>query len=58
MCNKEDGSSVTLTQYLGIKTIDDINYFVTWHTNAISDLGIKCDYPQLIQHSMEHDFGL
>jgi hypothetical protein len=57
-CNYYDGTSVTLVQYLGITTIDDVDYFVTWHTIAESESGITCDYPQIIQHSIGHDFGI
>ena len=57
-CNYYDGTSVTLVQYLGITTIDDVEYFLTWHTIAESESGITCDYPQIIQHSIGHDFGI
>ncbi len=57
-CNYYDGASVTLVQYLGITTIDDVEYFLTWHTIAESESGITCDYPQIIQHSIGHDFGI
>ena len=57
-CNYYDGTSVTLVQYLGITTIDDVEYFLTWHTIAESESGIACDYPQIIQHSIGHDFGI
>jgi hypothetical protein len=57
-CDNYDGTSVTIVQYLGITTIDDADYFVTWHTRADSESGITCDYPQIIQHSFGHDFGI
>ena len=57
-CNYYDGTSVTIVQYLGITTIDDVEYFLTWHTIAESESGIACDYPQIIQHSIGHDFGI
>ncbi len=56
-CDNDEGTSVTLVQYLGITTIDDEDYFMTWHTNADSDAGIPCNYPQVIQYSVGHDFG-
>jgi len=56
-CDNDKGTSVTLVQYLGIATIDDEDYFMTWHTNADSDAGIPCNYPQVIQYSIGHDFG-
>ena len=57
-CNNSEGTSVTIVQYLGITTIDDADYFVTWHTTADSESGIACDYPQIIQYSFGHDFGI
>jgi len=57
-CNNFEGTSVTIVQYLGITTIDDVDYFVTWHTTADSESGIACDYPQIIQYSFGHDFGI
>ena len=57
-CNNYEGTSVTLVQYLGITTIDDIDYLMTWHTRADSESGGNCDYPQIIQHSMGYNFGL
>jgi len=57
-CNNSEGTSVTIVQYLGITTIGDTEYFVTWHTIANSESGIACDYPQIIQYSFGHDFGI
>lgn len=56
-CNNYDGNSVTIVQYLGVATIDDIDYFLTWHMLTHSDKGVTCDYPQIIQHSLNHNFG-
>jgi len=50
------GTDAIIVQYLGTKTINGTDYFVTWHTNANSTNGIKCDYPQIIQYSFGHDF--
>ncbi len=55
-CDNYEGTRVTLVQYLGITTIDDVEYFLTWHTIAESKSGIACDYPQIIQHSLKHNF--
>lgn len=55
-CDNYEGTVVTIVQYLGVTTMDGIDYFMTWHTTATSDHGIKCDYPQIIQYSFEHDF--
>ena len=57
-CRNPEGTRVTLIQYLGVQTIDDVDYFVTWHTESDSESGINCVYPQIIQHSIGHDFGL
>ncbi len=56
-CNNYEGTVVTLVQYLGITTIDSTDYFMTWHTPAHFDDGIRCDYPEIMQYSMEHNFG-
>lgn len=55
-CDNYEGTAVTVVQYLGTTTIDGIEYFITWHTVAISKQGIRCDYPQIIQHSFDHKF--
>ncbi|EIJ65742.1 hypothetical protein BD31_I0818 [Candidatus Nitrosopumilus salaria BD31] len=57
-CNNYEGTSVTIVQYLGVDTIDGIDYFLTWHTLANSEQGVTCDYPQIVQHSFGHNFGL
>ena len=56
-CDNYDGTIVTVVQYLGITTIDNVDYFMTWHLNAHSEAGIACDYPQIIQNSFDNDFG-
>ncbi len=55
-CNNYEGTSVTIVQYLGIETIDGQDYFLTWHMLAQSEKGIACDYPEIIQHSLKHNF--
>ena len=55
-CTNYEGTSATIVQYLGIKTIDGNDYFLTWHTSADSESGITCNYPQIIQHSLGHNF--
>ena len=57
-CNNYEGTSVTIVQYLGIKTIDDVDYFVTWHTGADLENPAQCDYPEIILHSLNYDFGI
>ena len=57
-CRNNDGTLVNLIQYLGIEIIGDENYFLTWHTIAYSETGIKCTYPEIIQHSLNYDFGI
>ncbi len=55
-CNNYEGTSVTLVQYLGVDTIDGVDYFLTWHTLADSEQRVNCNYPQIIQHSLKHNF--
>ena len=57
-CTTGEGKSVTIVQYLGVKTVDGKNYFVTWHTSADSETGVTCRYPQLIRYSLGYDFGV
>jgi hypothetical protein len=56
-CNNYEGTSVTIVQYLGIGTLDSVDYFLTWHMLAHSDKGVPCKYPEIIQHSLKHNFG-
>ena len=56
-CNNYEGTSVTIVQYLGVETIDEQDYFLTWHMIAESERGIECTYPEIIQHSLRHNFG-
>lgn len=56
-CDNYDGTSVTVVQYLGVVTLEDKDYFATWHTPASSDVGVACNYPEIIQHSLKHNFG-
>ena len=55
-CGNNDGSAATIVQYLGVTTIDDIDYFLTWHTVIRSEDGFTCKYPEIIQHSLNHNF--
>ncbi|QLH07141.1 hypothetical protein [Nitrosopumilus ureiphilus] len=56
-CNNYEGTSVTIVQYLGVKRIGSVDYFLTWHMLADSETGIKCKYPEIIKHSLNHNFG-
>ena len=55
-CGNNDGSAATIVQYLGVTTIDDIDYFLTWHAVVTSEDKFQCKYPKLIQHSLNHNF--
>ena len=55
-CGNFDGSSATLVQYLGTTTIDNVNYFLTWHTVILPEDRFSCKYPEIIQHSLGHNF--
>ncbi len=55
-CGNFDGTGATVVQYLGVTTIDGIDYFVTWHTVILPEDAFLCKYPQLIQYSLKHDF--
>ena len=45
-------------QYMGIITIDEIDYVATWHIWASSEKGITCKYPEIIENSFGHNFGI
>jgi len=55
-CGNFDGSGATIVQYLGVTTIDGIDYFVTWHAVIIPEDAFLCKYPELIQSSLKHNF--
>ena len=57
-CDNEENPRVTIIQYLGIATIDGLDYFMTWHTGGDLESPISCDYPQIIKYSFGHDFGI
>lgn len=56
-CSDYNGNYVNVVQYLGTKTIDGVEYFMTWHTLADAKNGIDCKYPDLIQYSLKRHFG-
>ena len=55
-CGNFDGSAATIVQYLGVASIDGIDYFVTWHTVITTPDGFECRYPELIKQSLKHNF--
>jgi len=55
-CGNFDGTAAIIVQYLGTATIDDIDYFLTWHTVIEPEDRFECKYPQIIQYSLNHNF--
>lgn len=55
-CGNFDGTSATIAQYLGTATIDGVDYFLTWHAIIEPEDRFECKYPQIIQHSLKHNF--
>jgi len=53
-----DGKYISIMQYMGILTVEETDYVATWHVGAISEQGITCKYPEIIQYSFGHDFGI
>lgn len=53
-----NGKHIELMQYMGIITVEETDYVATWHMGANSEQGISCMYPQIIQNSFGHDFGI
>ena len=57
--NPDGGTNAILVMYLGIKTINDVDHFMTWHGIITSgDLSVQCSYPETIHASIGHDFGV
>jgi len=56
-CGNFDGTGATIVQYLGTTTIDDVDYFLTWHAVILPEDKFQCKYPEIIQYSLKHDFG-
>ena len=56
-CGNFDGTGATIVQYIGTTTINDINYFLTWHTVIVPEDRFQCKYPEIIQRSLNHNFG-
>ena len=55
-CHNKQGTSFEIVQYLGITTIEDRDYFMTWHTIGSSEHGIRCDYPEIMEYSLQFNF--
>jgi hypothetical protein len=55
-CGNFEGTGATIVQYLGIATIDDVDYFLTWHTVIVPEDKFQCKYPEIIQYSLKHNF--
>ena len=53
-----DGKRIEIIQYAGIFTVEDTDYVATWHVGASSNKGITCKYPEIIQYSFGHGFGI
>ena len=57
--NVHGGTDAVLVMYLGITTVDDVDYFMTWHGMITSgDLSAQCSYPETVHASIGHDFGI
>lgn len=56
-CGNFEGTGATIVQYLGTATIEGIDYFLTWHTVIHPEDKFQCKYPEIIQYSLQHDFG-
>jgi len=56
-CGSFDGTGATINQFLGITTINDVDYYLIWHTVIEFEPGISCKYPQIIQHSLHNNFS-
>ena len=57
-CENFEGTDATIVQYLGVTTIEGVDYFVTWHTVITLEDGLPCKYPEIIQYGLNHVFGV
>ena len=53
-----NGKNLEVMQFLGIITIEKVDYVATWHIGAASENAVDCKYPQIIQASFGVDFGI
>ena len=53
-----NGKNLEVMQFLGIITIEKVDYVATWHIGAASENAVNCKYPQIIQASFGVDFGI
>jgi hypothetical protein len=56
-CGNFEGTGATIAQYLGTTTIDEVDYFLTWHAVIEPEDKFQCKYPEIIKYSLKHDFG-
>ena len=54
----DNGKYIEIMQYMGVFTIQGNDYVTTWHVGATSEIRIACKYPEIIQNSFGHDFGI
>ena len=55
-CTNFTGKSAIINQFLGITTIDEIDYFLIWHTVIEFEKPILCHYPEITQHSLLYNY--
>ena len=56
-CTTFDGNAGIINQFLGVQTIDDVDYFLTWHTVIEFEKPVLCHYPEITKHSLLHNYG-
>jgi hypothetical protein len=56
-CGNFTGQAATINQFLGVTTIYDADYYLTWHTVIEFEDAIPCKYPELIQYSLKQTFA-
>ncbi|MFB5608289.1 MAG: hypothetical protein ACE5RG_09350 [Candidatus Nitrosomaritimum yanchengensis] len=56
-CGNFTGQAATVNQFLGVTTIYDTEYYLTWHAVIEFEQPIPCKYPQIIQHSLKINFA-
>ena len=58
LCTETFEKKIHVLKYDGIVQREDIDYYIFWHKVADFPEYIGCDYPEIIQNSLDVDFNL
>ena len=57
LCTEASEKKIHVLKYDGIIQKEEVEYYVFWHKVADFPEYIRCDYPEIIQHSLDVDFN-